>query len=190
MIKKIALLGATGSIGKQTLDVVRAHPDKFKITSVTARSDKDGLLSVVREFSPEFCGISLGKPLEVNCKSAAGGNVNDIAVNCDCDVVVVAVSGLDGLSAVMSAINAGKTIALANKESLVCGGELVMSAAKEKGVAILPVDSEHSAIWQSIGNSDVKPARLILTASGGAYYFKDASELVAITPKEAVKHPN
>lgn len=190
MIKKIALLGATGSIGKQTQDVVRAHPDKFKIVAMTARSDRDGLICAVQEFAPKFCGIICGEPIEADCESAAGGNVNQLAVNCDCDIVVAALSGLEGLSAVMSAIQTGKTVALANKESLVCGGELVMRAAKEKGVDILPVDSEHSAIWQSMNNSHAKPKRLILTASGGAYYFKDKAELEKVKPSEAVKHPN
>lgn len=192
-MKKIALLGCTGSIGRQTLDVVRSAPDEYAISGLCCGSNAVELAALSREFSCKNIGIYDGrkyaelKALAHDAKVCCGDDALT-AVTADADVVVVAVVGMIGLKAVLHALECGQTVALANKESLVAGGSLVTEQLK-RGGKIYPVDSEHSAVWQCLqGESAFK--RIILTASGGPFYFTPQAELKNVTPEQAVKHPN
>lgn len=192
-MKRLAVIGSSGSIGTQVLNVVRRYPDKFKVNALTVRSSVDLLNEQIKEFHPSFVGVrdaAAGKALRFDGAKAFGPDaLAEAAARDDVDMVIVSVVGMCGLPAVLSAIRAGKTIGLANKESLVAGGDLVMRAAREAGVDILPIDSEHSAVWQCL--SFGKPfQRIILTASGGPFFGKSAAELKCITPEAAIKHPN
>lgn len=179
-MKKIALIGCTGSIGKQVLSVVRANSDKYKIVALAAGHDSTDFYKQVREFKPALFAV-------------AGGDKEkslSVAEFPEADLVFNAATGFAGLEYSLRAIRAGKTLALANKETLVCGGEIVMRLAKEKGVEIIPVDSEHSAIWQCLHYDRKEPfKRLIITASGGAFRGKKQEELKGVTPAQALKHP-
>ena len=196
-MKKIALIGSTGSIGMQVLQVVDKHPESFKIVSLCANKNAKLLSEQISRYKPVIATLtdSLAaqniKNLPTNTTFYYGENSMLHAV-CECaDIVFVAVTGFAGLKAVLSAINQGKTVALANKESLVCGGELVTRLAKEKGVQIIPVDSEHSAIWQCLDFDREKPfEKLILTASGGAFRDLPLENLDSVTAEDALKHPN
>ena len=194
VMKKIALIGSTGSIGKQTLSVVRRHKDKFKIVSLAAGNNAGEFLSQVKEFNPKVATLS--KEIERDdlpngTEFFFGENAFKDAIIDDADIVVVAVVGFKGIIAVLDAINKGKDIALANKESLVVGGELVMQMAKEKGIKITPIDSEHSAVWQALNFDFNAPfRRIILTASGGAFRDKTKEEMAYLTAKDALLHPN
>jgi 1-deoxy-D-xylulose-5-phosphate reductoisomerase len=193
-MKNIALIGSTGSIGVQTLNVVRRNPDKFNIVSLAAGGNGDLLNKQVKEFSPAVA--SLSKPVEwatdfPSTEFFFGENAFTSAIVDNADIVVIALVGYKGIIAVLESIKKGKDIALANKESLVVGGELVMRLAKEKGVNIYPVDSEHSAIWQALSMDFEKPFnKLILTASGGAFRDFSKEQLKTVTAKDALKHPN
>lgn len=191
-MKKIALIGSTGSIGVQTLNVVRRHPDKFKIVSLTCGSNDKLLQEQIKEFKPSIaCSINPVQEKIDGVKYFDGDNSFTNAITSDCDVVVVALVGFKGIIAVLDAIEKGKDIALANKESLVVGGDLVMQQAREKGVKIYPIDSEHSAVWQSLSFDYNRPLnKIILTCSGGAFRDKSKEELKNLTAKEALKHPN
>src|SRR5579864_4699693 len=172
--KRIALLGSTGSIGQQTLDVVRRFPEQFQVVALAARSNVSLLAQQVREFQPSLVTCFADTPeakehARVLLPEALLGEQGLLAVatHADADVVVAATSGLVGLKPTLAAIGAGKTIALANKETLVMAGHLVTQAAQRTGVAILPIDSEHSAIWQCLrGEAPEDIHRLLLTASG------------------------
>lgn len=196
-MKKIALIGSTGSIGRQVLQVVDKHPESFKIVSLCANKNAKLLSEQISRYKPVIATLtdSLAaqniKNLPTKTTFYYGENSMLHAV-CECaDIVFVAVTGFAGLKAVLSAINQGKTVALANKESLVCGGELVTRLAKEKGVQIIPVDSEHSAIWQCLDFDREKPfENLILTASGGAFRDLPLENLDSVTAEDALKHPN
>ncbi len=192
-MKKIALIGSTGSIGVQTLNVCRRHPDKFKIVSLAAGNNQSLFCEQVREFMPTVATLSkhvqcaLPNGVEFWC----GQNAFTRAIVEQADIVVIALVGFNGILAVLDAIEKGKNIALANKESLVVGGELVTRLAREKGVSIVPIDSEHSAIWQALDFDFNKPfKKLILTASGGAFRDFDIEKLATVTAKDALKHPN
>lgn len=177
-MKRIALIGCTGSIGTQVLDVVRRHPTEFCVTALAAGTNHARLNVLADEFGVRniFCAAERGKILE--------------SLFADCDVAFIAAGGFAGLAYTMSAIKARKTVALANKESLVCGGELVMSEAKKRGVEIIPVDSEHSAIWQALGcRRDAPFERIVLTASGGPFLHCTAEELKKVTAADALRHP-
>lgn len=193
-MKKIALIGSTGSIGKQTLSVVRRHQDKFKIVSLAAGNNAGEFLSQVKEFNPKVATLS--KEIERDnlpngTEFFFGENAFKDAIIADADIVVVALVGFKGIIAVLDAINKGKDIALANKESLVVGGELVMQMAKDKGIKITPIDSEHSAVWQALNFDFNAPfKRIILTASGGAFRDKTKEEMGLLTAKDALLHPN
>ncbi len=177
IMKKIALIGCTGSIGRQLCEVVRSHKDKFAFTALVAGRDKDGLDALAREFGPKISCLSAEIP-------------SHSALFADCDVAFIAAGGFAGLRYTLAAIEEGKTVALANKESLVCGGELVTTAAKRKGVDIVPVDSEHSALFQCLGMRRDAPFRkLILTASGGPFLHYGAEELKHVTAADALRHP-
>ena len=191
-MKKIALIGSTGSIGRQVLSVVRRHSDKFQIVSLAAGSNKELFEQQVSEFKPKVATIKSADCNRIDGVSYSfGENAFTDAIINEADVVVIALVGFKGIIAVLDAINKGKDIALANKESLVVGGSLVMKLAKEKGIKIVPIDSEHSAIWQSLDFDFNKPfKKLILTASGGAFRDYSEEKLKTATAKDALKHPN
>ena len=154
-MKKIALIGSTGSIGRQTLSVVRRYPEQFKIVSLAAGSNVGEFLSQVEEFKPSGATLA-SETLSIPQKFEGtefffGEDAFKEAITQEVDVVVVALVGFKGIIAVLDAIEKGKDVALANKESLVVGGTLVMEKAREKGVRIMPIDSEHSAVWQALG---------------------------------------
>jgi len=198
--KRIAILGSTGSIGTQTLDVISQHPDKFEVALLTANNQADVLASQSIKFGAHNAVIcNEGKYQEL--KSLLSGSsvtahsgmdaVCSLVGGDDIDVVVTAMVGFSGLRSTVAAIKAGKTIALANKETLVAAGGVVTSLAKEHGVSILPVDSEHSAIFQCLqGNKDEKLAKIHLTASGGPFRTLERSEIAAAKASAALKHPN
>ena len=192
-MKKIALIGSTGSIGTQVLSVVSKHPDKFKVVSISAGENKDLFLKQVKEFSPKVA--TLKSEIDVSQFKGAefyfGEDAFLNAVISEADLVVVSLVGFTGLKAVIKAIELKKDVALANKESLVLGGKLVTSLAKQQGVKILPIDSEHSAVWQALNfdfNANFK--KIILTASGGALRDWDLNSLKNARAKDALNHPN
>ena len=195
-MKRISIVGSTGSIGTQALQVIENHPEEFELVAITANTNSDLLIAQANKFKPRYVGICDENAYKsvrsaVQCEVGCGVRALTDAAAIDCDIVLVSVVGCVGLNAVLAAIESGKTVALANKESLVAAGKLVTAKAKARGAQIIPVDSEHSAIWQCLTSGrreDVR--RLILTASGGPFYNKAASELVGITPEQAVRHPN
>ncbi len=198
-MKTINLLGSTGSIGVQTLDVAREH--NYEIKALTAYSNVDIIEKQIREFKPEYAALVDEKAakdlkdrvrdLPVKVLSGLEG-VSFCAAEGKGEITLNSVVGMAGLKPTVDAINAGKTIALANKETLVAGGKLVTNAAKEKGVSILPVDSEHSAIFQCLLGEPRNKAlkRIILTASGGPFFGKTKEELENVTLADALKHPS
>ena len=194
-MKKITIIGSTGSIGRQTLDLVRRHPDKFSVVGLVCNSDYKLLLKQAQEFKPRFVGLT---NIEASNKyREEGGEVlspDTALVDCvteDIDVLVVACSGINGLLPTLKAIRLGIDVALANKETLVVGGELVKEAMKTSKSRLFPVDSEHSAIWQSINiNKSRDISRIIITASGGAFRNYTYDMLKTAKAKDALKHPN
>lgn len=198
MVKKISILGSTGSIGTQTLDVVREYP-QIKVAAISANSNIELLEAQAREFMPELvCVMNEEKANELKVRLAdtsvkvLGGRESliDAATIESADTVVTAVVGISGLRPTIAAIEAGKNIALANKETLVTGGHIVTELARKHNVALLPVDSEHSAIFQSLNGSKKEIKNIILTASGGTFYGKKREDLVDVTPAMALKNPN
>jgi 1-deoxy-D-xylulose-5-phosphate reductoisomerase len=200
-MKKISILGSTGSIGKQTLDVVRQHSDKFEIVAISANSSVELLLTQIKEFKPKYVAVydevSALKlksmiPSDINIEVLSGmEGLKAIAGLNEIDVLLTAIVGMIGLVPTLTAIRNGKDIALANKETLVCAGDLVMSEAKKYNVAILPVDSEHSAIFQCLnGEKNKEIEKIILTASGGPFIGKNKEDLIDVTKNQALKHPN
>jgi 1-deoxy-D-xylulose-5-phosphate reductoisomerase len=197
-MKGLAILGSTGSIGRSALAVVDAHPDRLRVIALAARSNGDRLAGQIRAYRPALAALVEGSAAD---RAPAGGEPGtrlvtgpgglvDVATHPDVDVVLCASSGTAALEAVLAAIEAGKTIALANKEVLVMAGELVTSAARRRGVALLPVDSEHNAIHQCLhGRSTDELRRLILTASGGAFRDWPADALQSARAADALKHP-
>ncbi|MED1202041.1 1-deoxy-D-xylulose-5-phosphate reductoisomerase [Heyndrickxia acidicola] len=198
-MKNISLLGATGSIGTQTLDIIRNNPEQFKLKAFSAGRNLDLTRKIISEFQPEFVSVQKKEDYEI-LKAELAGNINisygedgltETAVYAHSDTVVNAVLGSVGLYPTLQAIKERKTIAIANKETLVTAGHLVMQAAKENQVALLPVDSEHSAIFQCLqGENEKNIESLILTASGGSFRDKTRAELTNVTVKEALNHPN
>ncbi len=197
--KILAVFGSTGSIGRNTLEVVRRHPDRFAIRYLTGNSNAELLSAQVREFRP--AAVAVSDPAARTLVHAAVGDLTevldggqallDIAGRDDYDTMISSLVGFAGLLPTVAAIRAGKTIALANKETLVAAGEYVTSLAREHGVALLPIDSEHSAIQQCItGESAHSVARIILTASGGPFRGWTRDALRDVTPAEALRHPN
>ncbi|WP_304340648.1 1-deoxy-D-xylulose-5-phosphate reductoisomerase [Metaclostridioides mangenotii] len=200
-MKKISILGSTGSIGKQTLDVVRENSDKFEVVAISANSSVDLLLEQIVEFKPKYVtvyqdvsykklkdSIPSGIDIEVLCGMEG---LKAISTLDEIDILLTAVVGMIGLVPTIAAIEKGIDIALANKETLVTAGKLVMDLAQKNGVKILPVDSEHSAIFQSLQGENLKNIdKVILTASGGPFRGKKREDLINITKNEALKHPN
>ena len=200
-MKSLALLGSTGSIGSSTLKIVRKFPDQFRVKTLAAKSNIERLCDQVREFHPEAVAVfdqetgrklagrlSENRDVEILC-GAEG--YRSVAAWEGVDTTVAAMVGAAGLDPVMAAIAAGKDIALANKETLVMAGELVTAAVTQKGVRLLPIDSEHSAIFQCLhGHRSQDLDKIILTASGGPFLNTPAQEFKTITPQQALRHPN
>lgn len=188
-MKRLALLGSTGSIGRQTLEVVATFPEKLQIVALAAGSNLSLLEEQARQFRPRFVYYEAAHLLPAI--AAEFLSLEEMASHPEIDLLVVATSGKAGLLPTLAALKAGKSVALANKEALVMAGELVTAAARQAGVTLLPVDSEHSALWQCLrgeeGNQTV--ARLILTASGGPFRDFAPTELSRVTPEEALRHP-
>jgi len=199
-IKNIAILGATGSIGTQTLDVIRDNPDLFNVFMLTAYSNADLLVAQALQFNPAYAIICDSSKYQYVKDSLANTEVKVLAgieaiietvTHPDIDIVLTAMVGFAGLEPTIAAIKAGKDIALANKETLVVAGELVTALAKKHQVNILPVDSEHSAIFQCLtGEEDNAVEKIILTASGGPFRGKTFDFLNSVTREDALKHPN
>lgn len=197
-MQTIAILGSTGSIGTQALELVRLHPEEFRVVALTARSSREKLFEQVREFRPEVAGLTepIPKseiPEDVRfCRWVMGEEALRVAAaEVPADMVLVSVVGIAGLQSVMDALGANRQVLLANKEALVTGGHLVMDAAKRIGKPILPVDSEHSAIFQCLqGAGGNQPVRLLLTASGGPFRTWTREQMQNATRAQALKHPN
>ncbi|AEB76130.1 1-deoxy-D-xylulose-5-phosphate reductoisomerase [Clostridium botulinum] len=200
-MKNICILGATGSIGTQTLDVIEKENEKFKLVAFSAYKSYEKIIEIINKFNPKYCAINdeytFHKVKEYCHINSVKTNILDgmdglikISTLEDVELVVTSIVGMIGLKPTLEAIYAGKDIALANKETLVTGGELVIEAAKKKNVKILPVDSEHGAIYQCLqGNSYTDINKIYLTASGGPFRNRKKEELINITPEEAIKHP-
>lgn len=198
-MKKIAILGSTGSIGTQTLDVVRANGD-IEVLGLSAGSNIKMLEAQIREFSPKLAAVwdeTLAKELAVkvsdtNTKVVSGmEGLLELAVLEEVEILVTAIVGMIGIRPTMEAIKAGKDIALANKETLVTAGHLIMKLAKEHNVRILPVDSEHSAIFQCLRGEEMRTIdKLLITASGGPFRGRKTQDLQHVTVEDALKHPN
>ena len=197
-MQTIAILGSTGSIGTQALELVRLHPEEFRVVALTARSSREKLFEQVREFRPEVAGLTEPIPMseipeDVRfCRWVMGKEALRVAAaEVPADMVLVSVVGIAGLQSVMDALGANRQVLLANKEALVTGGHLVMEAAKRIGKPILPVDSEHSAIFQCLqGAGGNQPVRLLLTASGGPFRTWTREQMQNATRAQALKHPN
>lgn len=200
MKRQLAILGSTGSIGTQALEVVSEHPDKFEVYALTANNSVDLLITQARKYMPEVVVIAnenkypeLKEALEdLPIKVWAGADAISQVVQAEpIDMVLTAMVGYSGLRPTIAAIKAGKAIALANKETLVVAGELITSLAAEHNVPILPVDSEHSAIFQCLTVGNNNPIeKILLTASGGPFRNKTIEELATVTKSQALKHPN
>ena len=191
-------MGSTGSIGTQALDLCRRHPDRYRVTALTARGSREKLFEQVREFRPEIAGLTEGfDPAEIPedlkfCRFLSGKEaLHTAAAETDAEMVLVSIVGIAGLQGVMDALAAGKQVLLANKEALVTGGHLVTELARKAGKPLLPVDSEHSAIFQCLqAAGDNKPEKILLTASGGPFRTWEKERIEKATKAEALKHPN
>ena len=197
-MKKIAILGSTGSIGTQALDLCRRHPDRYRVTALTARGSREKLFAQVREFRPEMAGLTEGIdsseiPEDLKfCRWMNGQEaLHAAAAEVDADQVLVSIVGIAGLRSVLDALGAGRQVLLANKEALVTGGHLVTDLAARAGKPLLPVDSEHSAIFQCLqGAGGNQPEKILLTASGGPFRKWEKDRIEQATPAEALRHPN
>lgn len=198
-MKKIAIIGSTGSIGTQTLDVVANHPEQFQVEALAAGSNTKLLLEQVKQFGAKKVSVASKEladeikpylPAGTKLYYGAEGLV-EVAAGTEAEMVITAVMGSVGLRSTLAAISCGKQIGLANKETLVTAGHLVTDLARSKGVSILPVDSEHSAIFQSMNGENARQvAEITLTASGGSFRNLTREQLVGVTVEDALKHPN
>jgi len=197
--RKIAILGATGSIGTSTLDLIERSPDRFEVAAVTAATNVEALANIVRRTGAKLAVVAdesrytdLAELLVgTNCRSAAGADALIEAAAADVDIVIAAIVGCAGLKPVMGAVEAGRTVALANKEALVTAGALMTDATRASGATLLPIDSEHNAIFQCLaGSRSADISRLVLTASGGPFRSASAETIRSATPAQAVAHPN
>lgn len=205
MKQRVTILGATGSIGRNTLDVIARHPDRFEVFALTASTQVDLLISQCKQFLPRFavmvdpgrartlaaCLAELNLPTQVLAGAQA---LDEVAAHEDVDVVMAAIVGAAGLAPCLAAAHSGKRLLLANKEALVVGGELFLQAVRQGGATLLPIDSEHSAIFQSLPEDRntwrQRVDRIILTASGGPFRTRDPASLSEVTPEQACAHPN
>ena len=195
-MKRIALLGSTGSIGTQALDIIERNPEKYSVTALVCGSRTEDLCRQIEKFRPEMAAVAKAEDAAIIAERFPGldvyhGREGLIATaTCDCDIMFNSLMGMRGLEPTYAAVSKGITVALANKETLVAGGDLIMRTAAEKGVKILPVDSEHSAIFQCIQGNEGNPVkRIILTASGGPFRGYSRQQLEKVTLKQALKHP-
>lgn len=193
--RRIAILGSTGSIGRQTLDIVRLFPEQLQVEALTARTDLDRLACQIDDHRPAFAALTAPHPDQIERASRLGiacgeAAMLEAALLPGVDLVIVAVVGTAGLAPALAALEAGKDVALATKEALVVGGELMTSAARRTGAAILPIDSEHSAVWQCLraGERD-QVEKIVLTASGGPFVDWPAESIARATAEEALRHP-
>ncbi len=199
MVKRIAILGSTGSIGTQTLDVVAHHQERFSVEALAAGKNIDLLAEQALQFQPKLVSVGTKEAadkLRAMLPSAirvvyGDEGVHAAAAETEADIVVAAIVGSNGLKPTLAAVEAGKDIALANKETLVTAGHIVTSRVRERNVRLIPVDSEHSAIFQSLNGSRMENVKTItLTASGGSFRDKPRAELEGVTVEQALKHPN
>ncbi|MFQ5442294.1 MAG: 1-deoxy-D-xylulose-5-phosphate reductoisomerase [Thermodesulfobacteriota bacterium] len=195
-VKRLSILGSTGSIGQSTLEIVRRHPERFSVAAIAAGNNTDTVKRQYEEFSPACVSVlteeaaeSLSADLGIEVGFGVEGAVR-VASGVDSDMVVSAISGAAGLVPTVAAVKSGKDIALANKETLVMAGPIIMEEVKKNGVRLLPVDSEHSAVFQALkGHKTEDVKRIILTASGGPFLDRPAATLDRVTPEEALNHP-
>lgn len=187
MKKRIAILGSTGSVGSQTLDVIRQFPDEFEVIGLTAGSNLAKLVEQIDEFDPRYFSCVDGSPQTL--RGAKRIAMTDLAAHEDVDFVMHATAGMEGLPSAVASLSAGKTVGLSNKESIVMAGFQLKEIADKNGGTILPIDSEPSALWQCVIGEESKPRRYIITASGGAFRDKSPFELLNVTPEEALEHP-
>jgi 1-deoxy-D-xylulose-5-phosphate reductoisomerase len=199
MRRKIAILGATGSIGKSTLDLVERSPERFEVVAVTAASNSEALAAIARRTGAKLAVVAEESRLAdlrdrlagTDCRAESGAGALTEAASGEADLVIAAIVGCAGLGPVMAAVEAGKTVGLANKEALVTAGALMIDAAARHGATLLPIDSEHNAIFQCLAGSRLEDvSRIVLTASGGPFRTASAGFMDAATPAEAVAHPN
>ena len=198
-MKSISILGSTGSIGTQTLKIIRENPQKYRVCAVSCRSNTELLKAQIAEFRPEYAAVSDRRTAEKLQAEMSGTGTQfvygregliKIASEIECDIVLNALVGMSGLEPTYNALLQKKTVALANKETLVAGGQLIMDTASRTGAAILPVDSEHSAIFQCLeGYERSQMEKIILTASGGPFRGKKPEELKSVTLSQALNHP-
>lgn len=198
-MRSLTILGATGSVGGSTLDLVARHRDRFRVEAVTAKSDAAGLARIAREYGARFAAVADDKAYDAlkaalagtGIEAAAGEQAVVVAAARPADIVLAAISGAAGVAPVLAAIEAGTTVALANKESLVAAGDLVMGTAARRGVKILPVDSEHNAVFQALAGSRMDDVEMVwITASGGPFRTWTAEAIARARPEDALKHPN
>jgi 1-deoxy-D-xylulose-5-phosphate reductoisomerase len=189
IVKQVAVLGSTGSIGRQTLEVISAFPHRFRIIGLAAGKNYDLLARQISQFKPRFVHFQ-GKKARLSNAEYELLSLEEIASHPEVDIVVMATSGKWGLSPTLAAVKAGKRLALANKESLVMAGEIIIKEAKLSGAQILPVDSEHSAIWQCLEGETQKATQIILTASGGPFLHYSPAQLADVTVEQALSHPS
>ncbi len=199
MRRKIVILGATGSIGKSTIDLIERSPDRFEVVAVTAATNSEALADIAARTGARLAVVADESRFEdlsarlagTNCRGASGEEALVEAATVEADLVIAAIVGCAGLSPTMAAVEAGRIVALANKEALVTAGELMTEAAEKHGATLLPVDSEHNAIFQCLaGNRREDVSRLILTASGGPFRTTSIAAMRDATPAQAVAHPN
>jgi len=197
--RRLSILGATGSVGTSTLDLVERNPDRFEVVALSAARNVVALADAARRTSAKLAVIddpNLMTELEERlsgsgCRAATGAEALNEAAAGEAELVMAAIVGCAGLKPVMAAIEAGRTVALANKESLVTAGELMIAGARQSGATILPVDSEHNAIFQCLaGSNSAGVSKIILTASGGPFRMRSREEMASMSPEQAVAHPN
>jgi 1-deoxy-D-xylulose-5-phosphate reductoisomerase len=189
IVKQVAVLGSTGSIGRQALEVVHAQPHRLGIIGLAAGKNTDLLAEQINQFQPRFVHYQDRKFRPTNAEYEFL-SLEEMASRPEVDIVVIATSGKWGLSPTLAALKAGKRVALANKESLVMAGEIITKEAKLSGGKIIPVDSEHSAIWQCLEGETQKATQLILTASGGPFLHYSSAQLDGVTVEQALSHPS
>ena len=199
MIKRISVLGSTGSIGRQTLDVIRQNPDRFKVVALTCGKNTALMAEQIEEFHPRLVVTSAKRDAEALAARFPGSGIAffsgedglERAATCDAEIVLNALVGIAGLAPTYAAVTTGHDVALANKETLVAGGAVIMKEVRKNGVRLLPVDSEHSAIYQCLaGNRRQDLRRIILTASGGPFRGRTREEMAHVTEADALRHPN